>query len=514
VLRVTVSVSQCQDVAPELTSPARQVSLSAMRRKSNPEEPPLLPVKLDPVSNGEFEPRPANPRIAAVQALAHRRAAESARSLGLSRRDFLRTSSGAATVLLAINQLSGCGGRYQVPKEAERDRAAADQALSGDDLIFDVQTHHVAGERRWWQADVPTLGNFLSKTPKAQCGEPEWVACFTRDPFLKDIFFDSDTRLAVLSALWGGPEINAIHVEEAALTRERMAAMQGAPRLRIHGTVLPILYSTDQIREQMQELAEKWDIAAWKLYPVWGPQKKGYRLDREPGAPVVERALQLRRPIIAVHKGLPLEGMDPEYTRSHDIGPAARMFPGATFLIYHSGWEVDHPEGPYDAKATRGVDALIRSLRENGVGKDGNVYAELGSIWRGVMGDPEQAAHVMGKLLRYLGEDRILWGTDCIWYGSPQDQIQAMRTFEISEEFQERYGYPALTRQAKAKIFGKNAMRVYGVDEKEAARATAWDPAAQAREIYRHEPRPTHETRGPRTRAELDALARANRGLP
>jgi predicted TIM-barrel fold metal-dependent hydrolase len=487
-----------------------------MRRKSTAEPPPRLPIKLDPVSNGEFVPPPADPRVLAVQRLAHERAAESARSLGLSRRDFLRSSCGAATVLLALNEIGcgGRGGRYDVPVEAGRDRAAADQALSGDELIFDVQTHHVASDRRWWEARKPTLGNFLRNTPKAKCGEPEWAACFARDPFIKDIFLDSDTRMGVLSALWGSPDINAIHVEEAALTRDRMAAMQGAPRLRIHGTVLPILYSTAQLREQMQELAEKWKIAAWKLYPVWGPKGTGYRLDREPGAPVVERALELGIPVIAVHKGLPLEGTDPELTRCHDIGPAARMFPKATFLIYHSGWEVDHVEGPYDPKATRGVDALIRSLEENGIGKDGNVYAELGSIWRGLMSDPDQAAHLMGKLLRHLGEDRILWGTDCIWYGSPQDQIQAMRAFEISSEMQERFGYPALTRAAKAKIFGRNAMRVYGVDEDEARRATEWDPAAQARALYLEDPRPSHLTRGPRTGDEVRALAHANRGLP
>ena len=190
------------------------------------------------------------------------------------------------------------------------------------------------------------------------------------------------------------------------------------------------------------------------------------------------------------------------------------MFPRATFLIYHSGWEPDRREGPYDPKATRGVDALIRTCQENGIGKDGNVYAELGSVWRALMGDPDQAAHLMGKLLRYLGEDRILWGTDCIWYGSPQDQIQAFRTFEISAELQERFGYPALTRQAKAKILGGNAVRVYGVDQDEVERALAWDPTARAKAIYQEAPRPSHQTLGPRTRSELFGLIRSNRGLP
>jgi hypothetical protein len=61
------------------------------------------------------------------------------------------------------------------------------------------------------------------------------------------------------------------------------------------------------------------------------------------------------------------------------------------------------------------------------------------------------------------GENNILWGTDCIFYGSPQDQIQAFRAFHISREFQERYGYPALTPARKAKILGLNGARVYGV---------------------------------------------------
>jgi hypothetical protein len=82
------------------------------------------------------------------------------------------------------------------------------------------------------------------------------------------------------------------------------------------------------------------------------------------------------------------------------------------------------------------------------------------------MRDPEQAAHVLGKLLRYVGEDNVLWGTDCIFYGSPQDQIQALRAFRISPDFQERYGYPALTPLRKAKVLGLNGARIYGVEPK------------------------------------------------
>ena len=57
----------------------------------------------------------------------------------------------------------------------------------------------------------------------------------------------------------------------------------------------------------------------------------------------------------------------------------------------------------------------------------------------------------------------MLWGTDSIWYGSPQDQIQAFRSFRIADELVERHGYPVLTPELKAKVFGLNGARVYGV---------------------------------------------------
>ena len=57
--------------------------------------------------------------------------------------------------------------------------------------------------------------------------------------------------------------------------------------------------------------------------------------------------------------------------------------------------------------------------------------------------------------------------------GSPQDQIQAFRSFQISEALQETYGYPPLTPQARHKIFGLNAARAYGLDVHQLRKAAA-----------------------------------------
>jgi len=133
--------------------------------------------------------------------------------------------------------------------------------------------------------------------------------------------------------------------------------------------------------------------------------------------------------------------------------------------VYHSGYESGTFEGPYTAATAEvGVNRLIASLERAGIGPNENVYAELGTTWWNVMRTPTQAAHVLGKLLKHVGEDNVVWGTDCLFYGSPQPQIQAFRAFAISEEFQERYGYPALTKELKAKVLGRNAARLYGID--------------------------------------------------
>jgi hypothetical protein len=87
------------------------------------------------------------------------------------------------------------------------------------------------------------------------------------------------------------------------------------------------------------------------------------------------------------------------------------------------------------------VSRLVTSLSAAGIGPSANVWAELGSTWFLMLRRPREAAHVLGKLLVAVGPDRILWGTDSVWYGPPQALIDAFRCFTIPEWMQERYGY-------------------------------------------------------------------------
>ena len=149
------------------------------------------------------------------------------------------------------------------------------------------------------------------------------------------------------------------------------------------------------------------------------------------------------------------------------------------------------------------MDVLCQSLIDAGVKPGANVYAELGSTWRFLMRDPDMAAHALGKLITYCGPDNVLWGTDSIWYGSPQDQIQAFRTFQISKEYQERYGYPEMTPALRAKIFGLNAMKPYNISLEEAKKHAASDALSNRKHAYLERPNPSFTTYGPKTRREF-----------
>jgi hypothetical protein len=101
-----------------------------------------------------------------------------------------------------------------------------------------------------------------------------------------------------------------------------------------------------------------------------------------------------------------------------------------------------------------------------------------------------------------VGEDNVIWRTDCLFYGSPQDQIQALRSFKISEEFQERYGYPELTRRIKNKILGQNGARLYGV---EPITSGCEFTRRELEQLRRHLPG-RNRTLGPSTAAEARAF--------
>jgi hypothetical protein len=119
---------------------------------------------------------------------------------------------------------------------------------------------------------------------------------------------------------------------------------------------------------------------------------------------------------------------------------------------------------------------------------------------------------VLGKLVQYVGEDNVLWGTDSIWYGSPQDQIQAFRAFQISKPLVQQHGYKPLTPFLKAKIFGLNGAKLYGVDPAAVMRRADADEIGTFKRIAQSDP--SFATYGPCSDAEYEAFLAAHGGMP
>ena len=110
------------------------------------------------------------------------------------------------------------------------------------------------------------------------------------------------------------------------------------------------------------------------------------------------------------------------------------------------------------------MDHRVLPDEEEGAGVK-NIYMELGSTFgQLVTTNPTACAHLLGQIIDAFGADHVLWGTDSIWYGTPQWQIEAFRRFEIPQALVDKHGYAPLTRAVKEQIFGLNAARVFGVD--------------------------------------------------
>jgi len=481
-----------------------------MRERTDPEGL-RLPIKLDSTSNGEFVPVPLSRINRAANRLAHEAATRNAARLGMSRRRFLVSSCGAASTLLAFNAAYAAAGRrggtFELDAEAALEPELAQAKIGGrGEFIFDVQGHFVDPSGAW-VARAPA-GAF-KWSPKASCalgskGGRTHLDCLGPEEFVKDVFLDSDTDMMVLSFVPSRREDEPLTIQAADAVRRIVDRMEGTHRLLLHGRVNP---NQPGDIETMDELKERWGVCAWKTYTQFGPGRVGYFLSDEIGTRFIERARALGVKVICIHKGLPFGTQSYEHSQCSDIGVAAKRFPDVAFLVYHSGFVTSVREQAYQHAAQRdGIDTLVRSLVENGVKPNSNVYAELGSTWRFLLRDPDAAAHALGKLFRYVGEDNVLWGTDSIWYGSPQDQIQAFRAFQISPELRERHGYPEITPALRAKVFGLNAARVYALSAEEVKKYVNRDRIARERLACRERPEPHYRTYGPKTRREFLSL--------
>jgi predicted TIM-barrel fold metal-dependent hydrolase len=443
------------------------------------------PSFLDRLSSDEYDPQPYTTEDLRVVAHSGQLLDVTADRLKLSSPRLLGARAATAAGLIALNDEWGTEF-YQLPKEAMADDQAASEAFNGRGIVIDVQTHFMAPH-------CARTGNSELTIEMYRAIMPDWwtemndLIAFTVADYITNVFLEAETAVAVLTSGPGLDDRRALFNEEMLATRELVDRFAGSGRLLNHAVVHA---DVPEEIDAMAEWRERFNPVGWKVYTPGrrGAEglEHGWMLDDDRfGLPFLERAQDLGVPLVCAHKGISLM-VDNGSPR--DIGPAAKAFPGMKLVVYHSGYELPlhgaPAEGPFsDNTAEQGVNRLIHSARQVGIGRGGNIYPELGTTWFSLIRRPIEAAHVLGKLIAYFGEDNVIWGTDSIWYGSAQPIIDAFRVFQIPDWMCGKYGYSPLTPEVKEKILSLNAARVYGIDLVAAKTAADTDDLAWARAL-------------------------------
>jgi uncharacterized protein len=438
-----------------------------MRRGLRTEVP--VPTRL--VSNEEFPPMPQTRSQRAVEDTILAEAGRLAPALGLSRRDLLRTSGGMAISLLAMNAVFG---RFfdVLPVEAA-DPAAFQERAGPPMFIFDVQLHYVGAAYDPGDAEAGRKGavskqGLLGLRRQARRLNPKLasdrgtLADLSWENFVKEVFLDSETSVGLISTPPGPyPQEAVVPPKEMTHIRDEINRVTQSRRMLAHGLVTPQLGQADL--EFMELQASTLKVDAWKGYTGAAPKgfDRGWFVDDEKLAyPMLEKARKLGVRRVCLHKGLPL-GPIADYNHPRDLIKAAKDFPDIDFLAYHSGLLSVSATSP-SAEVPWTTEFCQMKKKEPALK---NIYMELGSSFgQLVTTNPTACAHLLGQLVDAFGADHVLWGTDSIWYGTPQWQIEAFRRFEIPEALIDRNQYAPLTRAVKEQIFGLNAARIFGVD--------------------------------------------------
>jgi hypothetical protein len=494
--------------------------------RADEDDPLRSPIPTRMVSNGEYMPALQTSQQRRVEARIQELAESASKKLGIDRRRFLASTGGTAAALLAMNEVFGRFFHVD-PIEMFEPVAYAQSAAPRDLFVFDDQLHMVRGSQPAGGAGLRALAQGASSAPNFKSnpynpkGVPDergevwgvWNPALVGLPitaanaqivqFIKDVFLDSQVNIGLLSNVTAssvtmGAEARraprnveeALHGEiltaaQTAAARNFVNEISGSTRMMAHG----LLYVGKGNLPYIQEQTEKNEPDSWKGYNISNAAKvdddpnslmRQWRHDDEevayPTFALIEKLYQKvkdKKPgfkNICVHKGLAPGPPDPKRGHPGDMPKAAKDWPNLNFITYHACIQpafflYDSLQEVKSGKTREGVpDISWTTEYAVRVAPFHNVYAEIGTTWASsVVTFPTVAAHIMGQLMKFMGPDRIVFGSDSVWYGSPQWQIDALWRFQIPEEMRKKYGYPELTPSAKRKILGLNSAKLYGI---------------------------------------------------
>jgi hypothetical protein len=304
------------------------------------------PVPTRIVSNGEFNPLPQTAQQREVEARLAAVAAENAKKLGLSRRQFLRTGCGMAAAFLAMNKVYGPLFDVAPAEAAEPAAAAARAAVTSGQFIFDDQVHFVRED--FQQEGLLDLAKYAAQhwNPEMLKDTGLQLSRYRFENFVKEVYLDSETKVALLSgAPFDDPSWWLLSNDQIARARAAINKVAGSRRLLGHAVFTPGQPGwMDQVDRAIAELQPD----SWKGYTIGdplGPSKFAWRLDDEKLVyPFYEKAVKSGITTICIHKGLLPRDYEQKFAgvwqhaTVDDLGKAAKDWPQLNFVIYHSAY--------------------------------------------------------------------------------------------------------------------------------------------------------------------------------
>jgi uncharacterized protein len=457
------------------------------------------PIPTQHVSSDEFMPVPQTRAQRRVEARLKTLGDGLARKHGMSRRRFFQTAAGMAAAFVAMNEVYGrlfeaSEAEAQTPQMAN-DRA---KALAGQ-FVMDCHTHFLRDDTR-----IMTFVRQREAVGKAGwnpalAGKPQTIEELKFANYYKEVFLDSDTKVALIS---GSPSDIVqdwfLTNEMKAEARARVNREAGSRRMLSHAIFTP---GQPGWLEDIDRVIQDLKPDSFKGYTIGDNTNKQlskypWRMDDEKVTyKAYEKFVKAGLVNVCVHKGLfppSVEQQFPHllaYSDVRDVGKAAKDWPQLNFVIYHSAYRFAGGGKVEDAWAQfektgriEWVTDLAEIPSKFGVT---NVYGDLGQIFaQSTVADPRVCAAMMGQLVRGLGADHVVWGSDAIWTGSPQWQIEALRRLEIPDEMQQKYGFKPLgpaDGPVKNAILGENSARLYKYERRG---ALATDGVAVAKAEY------------------------------
>jgi uncharacterized protein len=315
-------------------------------------------------------------------------------------------------------------------------------------FVVDGHTHFwdaspenwVPGQEQFAKGWIECFHAYQGLGPPATHWSIEQFQKYSEDMMMRDVFDEGHVDVAIFQ-----PTYLKQWYREGFNTTERNGALseRHPGRFRVNTRWDP--RDGDDGLKELEEKVERWGCKGVKLYTAeWRGESRGWTLRDPESARYLEKCAELGVTNIHVHKGPTIWPLDKDAFDVADVDYAATNFPELNFIVEHVG-------------LPRIEDFCFLATQEP------NVYAGLAVVIGGLMhARPRFFANVMGELMFWLGEDKLLFGADyAIW--EPKWQVEGFVDWNMpdGEEFSD---YGKLTTQAKKKILGLNAARLYGIE--------------------------------------------------